>query len=82
MKFQNEKCACGLNLKTATPADEFFKRDEAGKMKPFGICPKCGRNNPMIEVEEVVPPAESKPGTEPKEEPEPKAKARHSGGTK
>lgn len=57
LKFEQATCECGLDLTTASPVDEIFKKDEAGKVIAFGVCPKCGRTLPMIEVEEPKPEA-------------------------
>lgn len=55
LKWQQDTCECGLDLTTANPVDEFFNKDEAGKVIAFGVCPKCGRTLPMIKVEEPKP---------------------------
>lgn len=55
LKFQDETCECGLDLTTANPVDEIFKKDEAGEVIASGVCPNCGRIIPMIEVEEAAP---------------------------
>lgn len=54
LKFEQEQCQCGLNLSTANPVDEIFKKDEAGKVIAFGTCPKCGQTNPMVKVEDTA----------------------------